>query len=146
MIGYHKLDRLLANEIVSLTFVIAASLSSIMMMAKIPRYAQVLFSAPDTATTFLMLLLYSFPSIIKFTVPISLLLACSIVTIRMAADRELEAWMASGVSVLRLARMPTILGFLVMLISLFSALFLNRIQTDSLKCLSGYNQENLLKQ
>ena len=123
MIAYHKLDKLLASEIVSLTFVITASLSSIMMMAKIPRYAQVLFSAPDTATTFLMLLLYSFPSIIKFTVPISLLLACSIVTIRMAADRELEAWMASGVSVLRLARMPTILGFLVMLISLFSALF-----------------------
>ncbi len=119
----HKLDRLMASEIISLTFVITASLSSVMMMAKIPRYAQVLFSAPDTATTFLMLLLFSFPSIIKFTVPISLLLACSIVTIRMASDRELEAWMASGVSVLRLARMPTILGFLVMFVSLFSALF-----------------------
>lgn len=118
----HKLDRLIASEIISLTFVITASLSSIMMMSKLPRYAQVLFSAPDTATTFLMLLLYSFPSIIKFSVPISLLLACAIVTIRMAADRELEAWMASGVSVLRLARMPTILGFIVMLVSLFSAL------------------------
>ena len=117
-----KLDRLIASEIISLTFVITASLSSIMMMAKIPRYATLLFSAPDSGTTFLMLLLYIFPSIIKFTVPISLLLASSLVTIRMAADRELEAWMASGVSVLRLAFMPTVLGILVMLISLFSAL------------------------
>lgn len=118
----HKLDRLIASEIISLTFVITASLSSIMMMAKIPRYAQLLFSAPDTGTTFLMLLLYIFPAIIKFTVPISLLIASALVTIRMAADRELEAWMASGVSVLRLALMPSLLGFLVMLISIFSAL------------------------
>ena len=61
-----KLDRLVASEIISLTFVITASLSSIMMMAKIPRYAPLLFSAPDSGTTFLMLLLYIFPSIIKF--------------------------------------------------------------------------------
>jgi lipopolysaccharide export LptBFGC system permease protein LptF len=118
----HKLDRLIAGEIISLTFVITASLSSVMMMAKIPRYADFLFSAPDSGTTFLMLLLYIFPSIIKFTVPISLLLASSIVTIRMAADRELEAWMASGVSILRFAYMPTCLGIIVMLISLMSAL------------------------
>jgi lipopolysaccharide export LptBFGC system permease protein LptF len=118
-----KLDRLLAAEIISLTFVITASLSSIMMMAKIPRYTNILFSAPDNGITFLMLLLYIFPSIIKFTVPIALLLASAIVTIRMAADRELEAWMASGVSVLRFAVMPTCLGIIVMLISLFSALF-----------------------
>lgn len=117
-----KLDRLIASEMISLTFVITASLSSIMMMAKIPRYANLLFSAPDSGTTFLMLLLYIFPSIIKFTVPISLLLASALVTIRMAADRELEAWMASGVSILRLAAMPTFLGIIVMLISLFSAL------------------------
>jgi lipopolysaccharide export LptBFGC system permease protein LptF len=117
-----KLDRLLAGEIISLTFVITASLSSIMMMAKIPRYVNLLFSAPDSGTTFLMLLLYIFPSIIKFTVPISLLLASALVTIRMAADRELEAWMASGVSVLRLAILPTFLGIVVMFISLFSAL------------------------
>ncbi|APJ03502.1 LptF/LptG family permease [Silvanigrella aquatica] len=118
-----KLDRLMASEIISLTFVITASLSSVMMMAKLPRYADLLFSAPDSSITFLMLLLFIFPSIIKFTVPISLLLASSIVTIRMAADRELEAWMASGVSILRFAFMPTCIGIFVMLISLFSALF-----------------------
>ena len=118
----HKLDRLIANEIITLTFVITASLSSIMIMAKIPRYAQLLFSAPDTGTTFLMLLLMILPSIIKFTVPISLLISASLVTIRMAADRELEAWMASGVSILRLSAMPSFIGLIVMLISLFSAL------------------------
>lgn len=118
----HKLDRLIANEIITLTFVITASLSSVMIMAKIPRYAQVLFSAPDTGTTFLMLLLMILPSIIKFTVPISLLISASLVTIRMAADRELEAWMASGVSILRLSAMPSFIGLIVMVISLFSAL------------------------
>jgi lipopolysaccharide export LptBFGC system permease protein LptF len=70
-----------------------------------------------------MLLLYIFPSILKFTIPIALLLASALTIARMAADRELEAWMASGVSVLRLAAMPTCLGVMVMLLSVCSALF-----------------------
>jgi len=118
-----KLDKLLAAEIISLTFVITAGISSIMMMAKIPKYADFLFSAPDILTSFLMLLLYILPSILKLTVPVSLLLACSIVTMRMSADRELEAWMSCGVSIVRLAFMPTLLGVGVMFISLFSALY-----------------------
>ncbi|KAB8032228.1 LptF/LptG family permease [Fluviispira multicolorata] len=125
-----KLDRLMATEIISLTFVVTASLSSIMIMAKLPRYADLLFSAPDSVTTFLMLLLYIFPNVLKLTVPISLLLASAIVTIRMAADRELEAWMASGVSIFRFAAMPTVLGIVVMLISLFSALYFEPYSTQ----------------
>ncbi|WP_186643706.1 LptF/LptG family permease [Fluviispira vulneris] len=125
-----KLDRLMATEIISLTFVITASLSSIMIMGKLPRYADFLFSAPESVTTFLMLLLYIFPNVLKLTVPISLLLASAIVTIRMAADRELEAWMSSGVSIFRFAAMPTFLGIAVMLISLFSALYFEPYSTQ----------------
>lgn len=120
---FQKLDKLLASEIISLTFVITAGISSIMMMAKLPKYADFLFSAPNILTSFLMLLLYIFPSILKLTVPVSLLLSCSIVTMRMSVDRELEAWMSCGVSILRLSFMPSLLAVGVMFISLTSALY-----------------------
>lgn len=120
---FQKLDKLLAVEIISLTFVIASGVSSIMMMAKLPKYTDFLFSAPNILTSFLMLLLYILPSILKLTVPVSLLLSCAIVIMRMSADRELEAWMSCGVSVYRFAFMPSLLGVGVTLISLFSALY-----------------------
>lgn len=135
-----KIDRLLAGEIISLTFVITAGVSSIMMMAKLPKYADFLFSAPDILTSFLMLLLYILPSILKLTVPVSLLLACSIVTMRMSVDRELEAWFSCGVSVVRLSFMPSLLGVVVMCISLFSALFFepySNKQFEKFKWLQG---------
>ena len=137
---FQKLDRLLAGEIISLTFVITAGVSSIMMMAKLPKYADFLFAAPDILTFFLMLLLYILPSILKLTVPVSLLLACSIVTMRMSADRELEAWMSCGVSIVRLSFMPSLLGVVVMFISLSSALFFepySNKQWDKFKWLQG---------
>ena len=120
---FQKLDKLLAVEIISLTFVITSGISSIMLMAKLPRYADFLFSAPDILTSFLMLLLFILPSILKLTVPVSLLLSCAIVIMRMSADRELEAWMSCGVSILRFAFMPCLLGLGVMVMSLASALY-----------------------
>lgn len=119
-----KLDKILATEIIILTVVMTTGLSSIMIMAKLPRYAEYVFSAPDVPTTLLMLLLYTFPTILKLTVPISLLMACATVVMRMSTDRELEAWFACGVSVLRLSVTPCLLGVGVMFISLFSALYL----------------------
>ena len=123
MFGFKKLDQLLAAEIISLTFVLTTSISTIMIMSKLPKYAGFLFSAPHILTSFLMLMLYVLPSILKLTGPVSLLLACAIVVMRMSADRELEAWMSCGVSVMRLCFMPTLLGIGVMLISLASGLF-----------------------
>ncbi len=123
MVIFQKIDKLLAVEIISLTFVITSGVSSIMLMAKIPKYAEFLFSTSHVFTSFLMLILFSFPSILKLTLPISLLLACSIVTMRMSADRELEAWMSCGVSIIRLSFMPCLLGVAVMFVSLSSALF-----------------------
>lgn len=122
--GIPRLDKTLALEIIALTVVMTTGLSSIMIMAKLPRYAEYLFSAPDVPTTLLMVLLYTFPNILKLTVPISLFMACSTVVMRMSTDRELEAWFACGVNVLRLAITPCLLGVGVMFISLFSALYL----------------------
>lgn len=119
----HKLDQILAKEILTLTFIITAGLSSIMMMSQLPRYLEFVFQAPDIGTTFLMLLLFILPTILKFAVPVSLLLACAIVIMRMSSDRELEVWLASGVSILRLSFIPTLLGLSVAIISLASALF-----------------------
>lgn len=118
-----KLDKLLLSEILTLMCVLTAVISSVMIMAKLPKYAGPLFAAPNTFVFLLMLLLYALPSILKFTVPVSLLLSCAIVTMRMSMDRELEAWLSCGVSIRRVALMPTILGIFVMLLSLASAFF-----------------------
>ena len=72
----------------------------------------------------LMFVMFLLPSIFKLTVPLSLLLATTITVLRMSADHELEGWLASGVSVLRLAVAPLFLGIMVMSMSAFSALFL----------------------
>jgi lipopolysaccharide export LptBFGC system permease protein LptF len=123
MQGFDKLDKLLASEIISLTFVLTSAISTIIIMSKLPKYTHFLFSAPHILTSFLMFMLYVLPSILKFTLPISLLISCAIVIMRMSVDRELEAWMSCGVSISRICVMPTLLGLAVMFVSLMSGLF-----------------------
>ncbi len=142
---FRKLDRLIASEIISLTFVITASLSSVLIMIKFPRYANLLFSAPDSGTTFFMLLLFILPSVLKLTLPISLLLASALVSAKMSADREIEAWMASGVSVLRLSYMPIFLGIIVMIVSLWFALFFEPYSNKSFNKFQWLQSQNAVE-
>jgi lipopolysaccharide export LptBFGC system permease protein LptF len=140
-----KLDQLLAKEIISLTFIITAAVSSIMMMSQLPRYMEFIFQAPDVFTTFLMLLLFIFPTILKFAVPVSLLLSCAIVIMRMSSDRELEVWLTNGVSIFRLSLMPSLLGVAVALISLFSALFFEPYSNQQFEKFKWFQTRALLE-
>lgn len=119
-----KLDRILAAEIAQLTLIIMAALSSVMFMFRLLSYADYIFVSSDGLMSIFMFVMFLLPSIFKLTVPVSLLLATTIVILRMASDRELEAWMSSGVGVVRMAATPLAMGGVVMLLSGFSALIL----------------------
>jgi lipopolysaccharide export LptBFGC system permease protein LptF len=120
-----KLDRLIIYEIFALTVVIVAAVSSVMFLFRLFGFAELLFLSQDGFfITLMTILVYSLPSIFKITLPTSLLLASVIVTVRMAQDRELEAWMASGVSIARMAISPLALGLFMSGLAMGSSLFL----------------------
>ncbi len=119
-----RIDLLFAKEIVSLCLVIMASVSSVMFVFRIYAYADFIILSQDGLATLILFVVFLFPAIFKLTIPISLLLASLIVTIRMSQDRELEAMMANGASLWRLARAPTVVGFVAMVLSLYTGLYL----------------------
>ncbi|MCA2959984.1 MAG: LptF/LptG family permease [Silvanigrellales bacterium] len=112
------------KEILSLTLIIMAALSSVMFLFRILAYADYIFVSEEGLLSVFMFILFLLPSIFKLTVPISLLLATMVVVLRMSSDRELEAWMSVGVSPVRIAVGPFFVGILVCGLSGFSALYL----------------------
>ena len=114
----------MAKEVLSLTFVIMAALSSVMFLFRLLGYAEYIFVSEEGLLSILMFILFLLPAIFKLTVPISLFLATTVTVVRMSQDRELEAWMSVGVSPLRMAVGPVFVGALVFGLSLYSALIL----------------------
>lgn len=117
-----RLDRLLFTEITSLTLVILAVLSTVMFLFRLLALADYLVLTQEGVLSLLMFIIFVVPNILKLTLPLSLLFASAIVVVRMSGDRESEAWMASGVSVIRFCRAPFLLGVVFAIIAGFSAL------------------------
>ena len=119
-----RLDRLLFTEITSLTLVILAVLSTVMFLFRLLALADYLVLTQEGVLSLLMFVIFVVPNILKLTLPLSLLFASAIVVVRMSGDRESEAWMASGVSVMRFCRAPFFLGLVFAAIAGLSALVL----------------------
>lgn len=132
MRGLSRVDWLVAREILSLALVIIAVLSSVMFVFRIFAFADYVFMSQDGLATVLLFIVFLSPTIFKLTVPLSLLLASLMVTLRMSQDREIEALMACGASVLRIARAPTLLGLLAMVLSLYTGFFLEPVSREQL--------------
>lgn len=127
-----RIDFLYAREIVSLTAVFVASVSSVMFVFRLLAYADFIFVSQESLATIALFIVFLFPSIFKLTIPISLLLASLVVTMRMCHDREIEALMAAGASLWRLVRAPTALGALAFLASLYTGLYLEPYSREQL--------------
>lgn len=93
-----------------------------MFLFRILSMTDYLVLTQEGVLSLLMFIIFVVPSILKFTLPFSLLFASAIVMVRMSGDREIEAWLSSGVSVLRLCRAPFVLGLVFTLIAAASAL------------------------
>lgn len=119
-----RLDRLMFSEIASLTLVILSILSTVMFLFRILSMTDYLVLTQEGVFSLLMFIIFVVPNILKLTLPLSLLFAAAIVTVRMSGDRESEAWMSSGVGVLRLCRAPFLLGLVFALFAAASALWM----------------------
>ncbi|MEY4066582.1 MAG: hypothetical protein RIR26_2790 [Pseudomonadota bacterium] len=119
-----RFDRLIFFEVLSLTLVILAILSTVMFLFRLLSLTDYLVLTQEGLLSLLMFVIFVVPNILKLTLPISLLAASAIVVVRMSGDRETEAWMASGVSVLRFCRAPLLLGLLFAFIAAVSALYM----------------------
>ncbi len=127
-----KIDQLYAREILSLTFVIVAAISSVMFIFRIFAYADYVFLSGNGIGTLILFIVFLFPQIFKLTIPVSLLLASVMVTLRMSQDREIEALMSLGASVWRIVRAPSILGIFAMFLAIYTGLFLEPISREQL--------------
>jgi lipopolysaccharide export LptBFGC system permease protein LptF len=127
-----RIDWYITREIISLALVIVAVVSSVMFVFRIFAFADYVFLSQDALSTVFLFVVFLLPTIFKLTIPLSLLLATLIVTLRMSQDREIEALLSCGASVLRLARAPTILGLLGMLTSMYTAFFLEPMSREQL--------------
>jgi len=121
---FHRMDRLIFSEIASLTLVILAILSTVMFLFRMLSMTDYLVLTQEGVFSLLMFIIFHVPNILKLTLPLSLLMAAAVVTVRMSGDRETEAWLSSGVSVVRFCRAPFALGLFVALLALGSALWM----------------------
>jgi len=121
---FPRLDRLIFGEIATLTLVILAILSTVMFLFRILTMTDYLVLTQEGIFSLLMFIIFVVPNILKLTLPLSLLFAAAIVSVRMSGDRESEAWMSSGVSVMRFCRAPFILGLVFALTAAVSALWM----------------------
>lgn len=121
---FTRFDRLIFSEILSLTLVILAILSTVMFLFRLLSLTDYLVLTQEGVLSLLMFIIFVVPNILKLTLPLSLLFASAIVIVRMSSDREAEAWMASGVSILRFCRAPFLLGLMFALVAAASALLM----------------------
>lgn len=119
-----KIHSLIAGDILSLTFIIIAALTSVMFIFRVLGYAEYIFSSKDSLAVVIMMVVFLIPGIFKITVPIALLLGSTITGVRMSHDRELEAWMASGVSIYRMCVMPAVIGIVFTIVALISSMYM----------------------
>lgn len=122
-----KVHVLVAREIISLTAIITAALTSVMFLFRLLTYSEYIFMSSEGLLSIFMFVVFLFPTIFKLTIPLSLFVGTSIAVARMAQDREMESWMSFGVGVGRLAVAPFAIGAVAAAISLSLALFLEPI-------------------
>jgi lipopolysaccharide export LptBFGC system permease protein LptF len=119
-----KVHLLLAHEILSLTAIITAALTSVMFLFRLLTYSEYIFASSEGLLSIFMFVVFLFPTIFKLTIPLSLFVGTTIAVARMAQDREMEAWMSFGTGVGRLTVAPLAIGSAAAVLSLSLALFL----------------------
>ena len=96
------LDRYLLKEITPSLFLGIGVFTFVLLLNSILHYAQILITQRVSAAIALGILLNLMPSVLCLTIPMGLLLGILIALGRLAADSEIAAMRASGVSLYRL--------------------------------------------
>lgn len=111
------LDRYLLREIVPSLFLGIGVFTFVLLLNQILHYAQILITQRVNASIALGILFNLLPSVLCLTIPMGLLLGILIALGRLAADSEITAMRASGVSLYRLLTPLAVAAILAWVVS-----------------------------
>ncbi len=117
------LDRYLAREILLPLAAGLLFLTQLLLATQILSQASVLFGAGVSLADVAQVIFYLLPYFVGFVLPVAFLLGVVLGVSRLAADREVVAMSAAGLSPLRLLRVPLVLSVLVAALGVWLALF-----------------------
>jgi lipopolysaccharide export system permease protein len=112
------IDRIILKEMAAAFSLGLMIFTFVLLMNKILRLVELIVNKGVGIDAVLKLFLYILPYSLVVTIPMSVLLAVLVTFTRLAADGEVLALKASGVSVLRLSRPAVVFGLLGSLITL----------------------------
>jgi lipopolysaccharide export system permease protein len=118
------LDRYLAREILLPLAAGLLFLTQLLLATQVLSQASVLFGAGVGLLDVGRVIFYILPYFIGFVLPVAFLLGVVLGVSRLAADREVVAMGAAGLSPLRLLRVPVVLSLLVAVLGLWLTLVL----------------------
>jgi lipopolysaccharide export system permease protein len=118
------LDRYLAREILLPMAAGLLFLTQLLLATQILAQASVLFGAGVSLADVGLVVCYLLPYFVGFVLPVAFLLGVVLGVSRLAADREVVAMGAAGLSPLRLLRVPLLLSVVAAGLGVWLALFL----------------------
>lgn len=118
------LDRYLAREILLPLAAGLLFLTQLLLATQLLGQARILFGAGVSPADVGQVILYLLPYFVGFVLPVAFLLGVVLGVARLAADREVVAMAAAGLSPLRLLRVPFALSLVTAALGLWIALVL----------------------
>lgn len=120
---FKKTDILFYKEASSLAFVIALSLSFIMIIARITAFTNLIFASSNIFVTLSFIFLYLLPIVLTTILPIAIFTSCTLIATRMTADREMDALFSFGMSIRQILSAPILFGLISVVLMLLNSFY-----------------------
>ncbi|HTW80223.1 MAG TPA: LPS export ABC transporter permease LptG [Terracidiphilus sp.] len=118
------LTRYILGEILSHTFIGSALFTFILFMPQLPHILEVVVRNSSTLSDVFEIFLFTLPNLLKYTIPMSVLVGVLLGLSRMAADSEIIAMRASGLGIGYFVRVSAIVAVGGTLLGLANTLYL----------------------
>ncbi|THB80765.1 MAG: LPS export ABC transporter permease LptF [Desulfobacteraceae bacterium] len=111
MIGLNTINRYILKELFAPFLVSLLFLTFVFLMTRIPEVTNMVMNYNANLISVCLLILYTVPKFMEFTIPMSVMIAVLLTFMKMAGDNEILAVKSSGISLYRL--MPPVLIFCI---------------------------------
>ena len=118
------LTRYILGEILSHTFIGCALFTFILFMPNLPQILEVVVRNSSTLSDVFEIFLFTLPNLLKFTIPMSVLVGVLLGLSRMASDSEIIAIRASGLGIGYFVRVSAIVAVCGTVLGLANTLYL----------------------
>ena len=118
------LTRYILGEILSHTFIGCALFTFILFMPQLPQILEVVVRNSSTLADVFEIFLFTLPNLLKFTIPMSVLVGVLLGLSRMASDSEIIAMRASGLGIGYFVRVAAIVAVSGTVLGLANTLYL----------------------